>query len=97
MVRSDDIERDARECPDALEVVSSSRGDFRWRIGIPADGHLPCGGRCATLIQWEGTLHPTDRLPDSGCRLVELVTGGAAPRARLESPKGPRWLGISES
>jgi hypothetical protein len=92
VVRSDDIDRDARAWPDALEVIAASRGDYRWRIGIPADGHIPCGGRCATPIQWDGALHPADRLPDSGCRLVELVTGGTSPRARIESPKGLRHL-----
>jgi len=54
-----------------------TRGSFEWRITIPADGHLPGGGVLPTLIQWTGTRHPTDTMPDSGLRLVAL--GGAHP------------------
>lgn len=89
VVRSDDIERDVQECPEAVEILSLSRGDYRWRIGVPVDGHLPCGGRFATIIQWESALHPADRLPESGCRLVALDTSAASPRARIDCGSGP--------
>jgi hypothetical protein len=88
VARTDSIEADVRNCPDAVEILSLSRGEYRWRIGVPADGHIPCGGRCATLIQWDGPLHPSDRLPESGCRLVELETSGTSPRAVVEGPRG---------
>ena len=88
VARTDDIERDVRACPDAIEILSAARGDFRWRIGVPPDGHIPCAGRCPTLIQWEGELHPADRLPDSGCELAALDTSGAAPRATLRNKRG---------
>lgn len=48
------------------------RGDFRWRMAVPADGRLPFGGAYPALIEWEGALHPTQRLPDAGVRLTRF-------------------------
>ena len=86
--RTDAIEEDARCSPDGIEVLAVSRGPYRWRIGIPADGHLPGEGSLPTLIQWEGDAHPADALPESGCRLLELEAPEGAPRARIETPHG---------
>jgi len=90
--RTEDIEEAARHGADALEVLALSRGAYRWRIGVRADGAMPCEGRCATLIQWDGNMHPADNLPDVGCRLVELDTSGNAPRARISTRSGVRTL-----
>ncbi len=49
-----------------------ARGDYRWRMAIPADGRLPFGGAFPGLIEWQGP-HPAGRLPDVGCRLRRLV------------------------
>src|SRR5688500_10150809 len=95
VVRTDDIEAAARECPEPLEILALSRGEYRWRIGVPPDGRLPCDGRCPTLIQWEGDKHPARALPDSGCRLVSLDVPGESLRARILTPSGERSLGIS--
>ena len=92
VMRTGAIEEDARSCPEPLEILSLARGDYRWRIGVPADGRIPCGGRCATLIQWEGNRHPADNLPDSGCRLLDLDTSGHSPGARIATPSGVRSL-----
>ncbi len=48
------------------------RGDYRWRITVPPDGHLPGSGLVPTLIQWDVPFHPSARLPDAGCRLMKL-------------------------
>lgn len=48
------------------------RGDLHWHIALPEDGRLHWGGVVPYLIQW-GPGHPTDTLPDGGCRLLELV------------------------
>jgi len=73
VARSDDIEAalDAVGGP-RPEVLALSRGAFRWKIGVPADGHLEQGGVQPTVIQWFGQ-HPADVLPDSGCRLDSMV------------------------
>ena len=96
VVRTDDIDRDAAKCPDPLEILSASRGNFRWRIGVPRDGHLPCAGQCATLIQWEGNSHPADFLPDSGCNLLEYSVAAGGPFARISTPRGVRSMGAPE-
>ena len=54
------------------EVLALSRGAFRWKIGVPADGSLELSGVSPTLLQWF-TQHPTEVIPDSGCRLEALV------------------------
>lgn len=48
------------------------RGDFLWDMAIPANGKLPYGGAFPALIHWQGTLHPTHRLPESHARLLRL-------------------------
>lgn len=53
-------------------VGKASRGDLEWLFTIPPDGRLHLGGAVPYLIQW-GQRHPTDSLPDLGCRLVELT------------------------
>jgi hypothetical protein len=50
-------------------VQSMSRGDWRWRISVPEDGHPVEGGLVPNLIQWEVPFHPCERLPDRHCRL----------------------------
>jgi hypothetical protein len=63
--------------PELGEILPMSRGDFRWKIAVPEDGSLPWAGVLPAAIQWEsgsdGTvLHPCDRLPESGCELLDL-------------------------
>lgn len=73
--------------------VALSRGDFRWRMAIPASGILPFDNAFPALIQWEGTAHPAPRLPDHGIRLAHLdithpqadaLSAALAPRLRDE-------------
>lgn len=90
--RTDAIEAEARASADALEILSLARGPYRWRIGVPADGHLPGAGASATLIEWEGPAHPAADLPESGCTLTRLDTGGGRLRAHVATPGGPRVL-----
>jgi Glyoxalase-like domain len=73
VAHTDDIERDAAQSPVALGTIHPmERGDLRWRITIPTDGHLPGDGLVPTLIQWDVDDHPSRRLPDSECRLISL-------------------------
>lgn len=84
VARSDDLARDV--APAHGEILAMQRGDFRWRIAVPADGSLPAGGRAPTLIQWDVPCHPAERLPVSGCTLLEFDPAG--PAALLETPQG---------
>lgn len=86
--RVDDIEGALRDYPERVEILDVSRRAYRWRIGVPRDGHLPCGGECPTLIQWLGA-HPAAALPPSGCDLVHLRRDG---HAILRTPAGERML-----
>lgn len=54
------------------EILDMARGDYRWRIAVPADGHLPGDGLIPTLIQWLSPIHPAERLPERGCALMKL-------------------------
>jgi hypothetical protein len=56
-----------------LDVLALSRGRFHWRIGVSRSGHLAQDGIAPTLIEWESGGHPSDFLPDVGCRLEALV------------------------
>lgn len=54
-------------------VEAMSRGALCWSITIPADGSVPLDGVAPMLIQWEtGQRHPTETLPDRGCKLLRL-------------------------
>ena len=90
VARSHDIEQDAARSPVALGTVHAmERGDFRWRITIPADGHLPGDGLVPTLIQWDVDDPPAMRLADCGCRLVSLR--GYHPRYDSLNLGTPIW------
>ncbi len=87
VARSTDLLREAT--PGHGEILSMQRGDFRWRITVPADGRLPGDGRLPTLIQWDVPFHPVDRLPDVGCALAVFETAQAPDlKAILSTPHG---------
>jgi len=89
VMRTADIGAALRDYPEPVEVLDFERGDYRWRMGVPRDGRLPCGGECPTLIQWDSTVHPAQRLPASGCALADL---GRPLAARFLTPVGERAM-----
>lgn len=95
VVRTLDIEADAARSPiDLGTITSMRRGDFEWRITVPADGHRPRSGLVPTLIQWSNHRHPADALQDAGLCVVALAGEHPDPapvRAALAA------LGVSES
>jgi catechol 2,3-dioxygenase-like lactoylglutathione lyase family enzyme len=94
VARTADIDAAAARLPDLGVPTVMSRGDMTWRITIPDDGHRPGRGLVPTLIQWPGPQHPTDRMADSGCRLVAIAGEHPEPalvRAELAT------LGLSET
>jgi hypothetical protein len=85
VVRTDDIERAAAAlAPDPVEILALSRGDFRWRIGVPADGGLAYEGVAPTVIEWEGR-QPSEALAESGCRLQRLELRHAKAPSMLQA------------
>jgi hypothetical protein len=88
--RTEDLEAALASYPQPVEVLDATRGDLAWRITVPADGRLPGGGTLPTLIQWKGP-HPGDRLPPSGCELVDFRSEGGL-RALFSTRAGRRSL-----
>jgi hypothetical protein len=95
VARTDDIERAAAASPVPLGTVTPmERGDYRWRITIPADGKRPAKGIVPTLIQWDVSVHPADRLAPSNVSIVQLAASHPEPapvRAALAA------LGLAET
>jgi hypothetical protein len=80
VARTTDLDAAAKLCPIPLgEPLPFERGEYRWRITVPADGHLPGRGLVPTLIQWEVTAHPADALPPSGVSLEQLAGSHPEP------------------
>jgi hypothetical protein len=70
---TDDLDAALPLCPPGTGTpVSLQRGDYRWRMAVPANGKLPFDGAFPALIQWQGPLHPARALPDAGARLIRL-------------------------
>lgn len=73
VARSDDIVHEAAASGEPLgEILAMERGDYRWRITVPADGHLPGAGLVPSLIQWDVPTHPALALPDAGCKMMKM-------------------------
>lgn len=77
VARSERLEAEALPCQG--DILAMARGDFRWRITVPADGHAPGDGLLPTLIQWQTAQHPAERLPAAGCTLMKLEGFHPAP------------------
>lgn len=92
VARCEDIAAARNACPEPLgDTLDLARGDFRWRITVPADGHLPGNGLIPTLIQWRSPVHPADDLPERGCALMKLE--GFHPEAgRIRAALAPPGL-----
>ncbi len=86
--RTHDLPRALTVAPDGIgRVIPAARVDLRWQMVVPDDGCLPFDGAYPALIAWEGSAHPSDRLPDQGCRLKRLDIGhpdAAALRKHLQ-------------
>ena len=95
-VRSDDLGAALDAAPDGTGVpIAVTRGDLSWVMAVPTDGRLPLGGHAPALLEWKGTAHPCQRLPDQGVRLVtlevshpEIALLGASPDPRVVYVEG---------
>jgi hypothetical protein len=71
--RTDNLDAALTDAPNGAGApVQLQRGDYRWRMAVPADGRLPFDNAYPALIEWQGDLHPTRALRDMGIRLTRL-------------------------
>lgn len=66
VARTGDIDAAVARVPALGQALPFTRGSYRWRLTVPADGSLVFNGVIPAVIQWNGA-HPADALPDSGC------------------------------
>ena len=55
------------------EILNLSRGSLTWNITVPDDGQLPYEGFAPALIDWGGSVHPTETLKGNGVRLKKFI------------------------
>ena len=73
VVRTSDIHGAVSGSTETLGAIEPmSRGELNWLITFTSDGSLPLGGVAPTLIEWQGTSHPTQRMRDEGCKLLAV-------------------------
>lgn len=77
VLRCESLAAACARVPDLGDILTMSRGDFHWQIAVPEAGNLPWSGVLPAAIQWstgddDSSLHPCDRLANSGCELLEL-------------------------
>lgn len=73
VAEADDLDAALASAPAGTGVpVDLQRGNYRWRMAVPADGKLPFDGAFPALIQWQGDLHPAQSLPEADVRLLQL-------------------------
>lgn len=72
VARTNDIFRAVTVLPQLGPVRDMQRGALEWQIAIRDDGALLEGGTLPTVIQWPEGVHPTQKIPESGCSLVRL-------------------------
>ena len=95
VARTPDIDRASAACGMALGAIRSfERGDYRWRLTVPDDGRRPARGIVPTLIQWDVSAHPTDRLPR--VERVDRRDRGVPSRIRRRSRTALAALGLSD-
>lgn len=73
VVASTDLVASLAHAPQGAGLVQSlRRGDLSWQMAVPETGMQPFDDLFPPLIQWHGSVHPTQRLTDRGCRLARL-------------------------
>ncbi len=70
---TDDLETAMTAAPPGIgRIMTLSRGDTTWQMGVPDFGRLPFDDAMPALMSWGDSLHPNRRLPDHGLRLTRL-------------------------
>ena len=80
VVRSSDIQGAVSGCTEELGAIEPmNRGELNWLITFTSDGSLLLGGVAPTLIEWQGTSHPAQRMRDEGCKLLSIELHHSEP------------------
>ncbi len=86
IARTDDLAAALDKAPPGMGApIAFVRGDYLWQMAVPPDGKLPFDGAAPALIEWESALHPAERLPDRGCRLLRLTVEHPGAEALLDA------------
>lgn len=72
VMQGDDLSTLAGAVPVLGPISDFARGDLRWQMMVPPDGHLPFAGGFPAPIRWLGET-AASRLPDNGLRLRKLM------------------------
>ena len=71
--RTKDLESALKDAPTGTgQPRRFNRGRYTWQMALPDTGRLPFDDIAPALLQWETGGHPTELLPDVGCRLITL-------------------------
>ncbi len=70
---TNDMDAVVATLPGAGGALPLQRGDLRWQMAVPPDGHLPFDNLHPAVIEWQTPQHPSAMLPDSGCTLRRLI------------------------
>ena len=54
------------------EIQQAERGDLRWKVALTDDGRLSAAGFFPLCIQWLVDFHPSERMADLQCRLLNI-------------------------
>ncbi len=80
-----DLDAFAAQSPINLgRILSLSRGDLRWRLTVPDDGHLPMGGLIPAFIEWPDGKNPCKHMPDNALRLNQITISSPEPHQMTE-------------
>ncbi|MBL6782864.1 MAG: VOC family protein [Alphaproteobacteria bacterium] len=80
-----DLDAFAAQSPINLgRILSLARGNLRWRLTVPDDGHLPMGGLIPGFIEWPDGKNPSQDMPDNALRLNQITISSPEPHQMTE-------------
>jgi hypothetical protein len=82
VARTDTLTAIVAQSPELLGTpMRLTRGEREWQFAVRADGRLPMDGAVPHLMDWGAQGPAAAKLPDLGCKLIELVLETPAPEA----------------
>ena len=82
VVAVNNIEQTASNCGyEPGRITEMSRGNFRWKLTVPASGELSVNGVLPVLIEWPNAKNPAQMMPKSGLILKQLLLSHPNPNS----------------